>query len=229
MEIFSVEFFTALLAIIVTDLVLAGDNAIVIGLAARKLPKDQQKRSIIWGTVGAIIIRAIATLVVVYLLNIPGLQLIGGILLLFITYKFISDEDSHDEVKSGNTLGDAIRTIIIADAAMGIDNVLAVAGAAQGSFVLVILGLIISIPVVVWCSTIILKFMEKYPVIILIGAGVLAWTASKMIVQEPFLHEIFSTKFAQYSFSIIVISIVIGIGYKKLENREGQHQQEKNS
>lgn len=216
MDFFSVEFFTALLAIVVTDLVLAGDNAIVIGLAARKLPKDQQKKAIIWGTVGAIIIRAIATLVVVYLLNIPGLHLIGGLLLLWIAYKFISDEDSQDDVKSGETLWDAIRTIIIADAAMGIDNVLAVAGAAQGNFLLVIIGLLISIPVVVWGSTIILKFMEKYPVIIVIGAGVLAWTASKMIVNETFLSRLFASEWIKYAFEIVVIGIVIGIGYRKI-------------
>ncbi|EFV76643.1 TerC family protein [Cytobacillus oceanisediminis] len=215
MDIFSVEFIISLLTIIVTDLILAGDNAIVIGLAARKLPKEQQKKAIILGTVGAIIIRTIATIVVVYLLKVPGLHLIGGVLLLWITYKFISDEDSH-KVKTQDTLWDAIRTIIIADAAMGIDNVLAVAGAAQGSFLLVILGLFISIPVVVWCSTIILKFMEKYPIIIVFGSGVLAWTASKMIAEEPILGGIFTTKIALYSFEVLVVAVVIAIGYKKI-------------
>lgn len=188
MDLFSIEFFTALLSIVVIDLVLAGDNAIVIGLAARNLPKEQQKKVIIWGTVGAIVIRAIATMLVVYLLKIPGLLLVGGIILIWIAYKLITEEDGH-EVQSGDSIWAAIRTIIIADAVMGLDNVLAVAGAAHGSFLLVILGLLISIPIVVWGSTIILKFIEKYPFIILVGAAVLAWTAAKMIVKEPFFKE----------------------------------------
>jgi YjbE family integral membrane protein len=214
MDFFSIEFFTALLSIVVIDLVLAGDNAIVIGLAARKLPKDQQKKVIIWGTIGAIIIRAIATMLVVYLLKIPGLLLIGGILLIWIAYKLITEEDSHD-VQSGDSVLAAIRTIIIADAAMGLDNVLAVAGAAHGSLLLVFLGLLISIPIVVWGSTIILKFMEKYPIIILVGAAVLAWTATKMIVKEPFIKVFFTEEWVKYSFEFIVVAAVISIGYLK--------------
>jgi YjbE family integral membrane protein len=214
MDFFSIEFFTALLSIVVIDLVLAGDNAIVIGLAARKLPKDQQKKVIIWGTIGAIIIRAIATMLVVYLLKIPGLLLIGGILLIWIAYKLITEEDSHD-VQSGDSVLAAIRTIIIADAAMGLDNVLAVAGAAHGSLLLVFLGLLISIPIVVWGSTIILKFMEKYPIIILVGAAVLAWTATKMIVKEPFIKGFFTEEWVKYSFEFIVVAAVISIGYLK--------------
>jgi YjbE family integral membrane protein len=229
MDFFSIEFFTALLSIVVIDLVLAGDNAIVIGLAARNLPKNQQKKAIIWGTVGAIIIRAIATMLVVYLLNIPGLHLIGGLLLLWIAYKLMTEEDQH-EVKSSNSLLAAIWTIVIADAAMGIDNVLAVAGAAGGSFVLVLIGLLISIPVVVWGSTIIIKFMEKYPIIIFIGAAVVTWTASKMIVKEPFLSGIFAKAWIQYAFEFIVVVIVISIGYtKNKQNKTHNREQEKSA
>lgn len=224
MDLFSIEFFTALLSIVVIDLVLAGDNAIVIGLAARNLPKEQQKKVIIWGTVGAIVIRAIATMLVVYLLKIPGLLLVGGIILIWIAYKLITEEDGH-EVQSGDSIWAAIRTIIIADAVMGLDNVLAVAGAAHGSFLLVILGLLISIPIVVWGSTIILKFIEKYPFIILVGAAVLAWTAAKMIVKEPFLKNIFTEDWAKYAFELIVVTAIVGIGYMKnkrdkVNNRE---------
>ncbi|MBM7660080.1 YjbE family integral membrane protein [Bacillus mesophilus] len=211
MELFSPEFFSALLAIIMIDLVLAGDNAIVIGLAARNLPKHMQKKVIIWGTVGAIAIRAIATVLVVWLLKIPGLLVVGGVLLLWVAYKLLIEDKEHN-VESGSNFWAAIRTIIIADALMGLDNVLAVAGAAHGSFLLVILGLLISIPIVVWGSTIILKFVERYPIIITIGAAVLAWTASKMIVGEPFLKPYFANPGIKYGFEILMIAIVLGLG-----------------
>lgn len=211
MELFSAEFFSALLAIIIIDLVLAGDNAIVIGLAARNLPKALQKKVIIWGTVGAIAIRAVATMAVVWLLKIPGLLLVGGILLLWVAYKLLVEDKGHDVGPAGNFWA-AIRTIIIADALMGLDNVLAVAGAAHGSFLLVVIGLIISIPIVVFGSTIILKFVDRFPIIITLGAAVLAWTASKMIVGEPFMKEYFINPWFKYGFELFVIALVIGTG-----------------
>jgi YjbE family integral membrane protein len=222
MELFSVEFLSALISIIIIDLVLAGDNAIVIGLAARNLPKHQQKQTIIWGTVGAIVIRALATLAVVWLLKIPGLLLVGGILLVWIAYKLLVEEKGHD-VEAGSSMWEAIRTIIIADALMGLDNVLAVAGAAHGSFLLVILGLLISVPIVVWGSTLILKWIERFPIIVTIGAGILAWTASKMIVDEPFLKEYFANPFVKYGFELLVVAgvIIVGTMKKAKENKKG--------
>ncbi len=208
------EFLTALLAIIMIDLVLAGDNAIVIGLAARNLPKEKQKKVILWGTAGAVILRVIATVAVVWLLKVPGLMLVGGVLLVWIAYKLLVEEKGHD-VKAGESTWAAIRTIIIADAAMGIDNVLAVAGAAHGSILLVILGLAISVPIVVWGSTILIKWMERYPIIITIGAGILAWTAAKMIVGEAFLKPFFENGFVKYGFEIIVIAAVLGLAKLK--------------
>jgi YjbE family integral membrane protein len=221
-ELFSAEFLSALISIIIIDLVLAGDNAIVIGLAARNLPKHQQKKTIIWGTVGAIIIRALATLAVVWLLKIPGLLLVGGILLVWIAYKLLVEEKGHD-VEAGSSMWEAIRTIIIADALMGLDNVLAVAGAAHGSPLLVILGLLVSVPIVVWGSTLILKWIERFPIIVTIGAGVLAWTASKMIVDEPLLKEYFANPFVKYGFELLVVAgvIIIGTMKKAKENKEG--------
>jgi YjbE family integral membrane protein len=191
MEFFSPEFWSLVFSIVIIDLVLAGDNAIVIGLAARHVPKEQQKKVIMWGTLGAIVVRSIFTLVVVWLLKIPGLLLLGGLLLIWIAYKLLVEEKKHDNMKLGDSLWAAIKTIIIADAVMGLDNVLAVAGAAHGNFILVIVGLLISIPIVVWGSTIILHWVERYPAIIYIGAGVLAWTASKMIADEAFLAHFF--------------------------------------
>lgn len=209
------EFLTALFTIVVIDLVLAGDNAILIGLAARNLPKQQQKKVILWGSIGAIIIRTIATLAVVTLLAIPGLRLVGGLLLVMIAYKLLIEENDHNNIKAGTSFWGAVRTVIIADALMGLDNVLAVAGAAHGNFLLVTIGLLISIPVVMWGSTIILKFIEKYPVIITIGAGVLAWTASKMIVAEPLIKSYFSNGFIKYGFELLVVAAVVGAGMYK--------------
>jgi len=224
MEIFlTAEFWSALFAIIVIDLVLAGDNAIVIGLAARKLPKHQQKQAIIWGTVGAVVIRALATLAVVWLLQIPGLLLVGGLMLVWIAYKLLSDQKDHESITAENSMWAAIRTIIIADAVMGLDNVIAVAGAAHGSYLLVVLGLLISVPIMVWGSTVILKVMERFPVVIYIGAGVLAWTAAGMITKEPMIHGYFaSNPVLNWGLHILVIAGVILLGKWK----NGQQQKE---
>lgn len=195
MDMFSAEFFSALMAIIVIDLVLAGDNAIVIALVARKLPQHLQRITIIGGTIGAVVVRVTMTLAIVWLLNVPGLLLVGGLLLVWIAYKLLApvQEEKKGVDLSGSRIGlwAAIRTIIVADAVMGLDNVLGVAGAAQGEFMLVIVGLLISIPIMIVGSTLILKWVERYPVIIYLGAAVLAWTAAKMIGQEPVMNEFF--------------------------------------
>jgi len=213
------EFISGLLAIIMIDLVLAGDNAILIGLAARKLPKEQQKKVIIWGAVGAIVIRIIATLLVVWLLEVPGLHLIGGLLLVWIAYKLLIDEEEHD-VKPADSMWAAIKTIIIADALMGLDNVLAVAGASHGNFALVVIGLLVSIPVVMYGSTLILKLIERFPFIIIIGAGILGWTAAKMIVAEPFMHDYFANPFIKYGFEAIVVFGILFAGISRQKNIE---------
>lgn len=193
MDMFSAEFLSALMAIIVIDLVLAGDNAIVIALVARKLPQHLQRITIIGGTLGAVVVRVTMTLAIVWLLNVPGLLLVGGLLLVWIAYKLLApvQEEKKGVHLSAAQVGlwAAIRTIIVADAVMGLDNVLGVAGAAQGDFMLVVVGLLISIPIMIVGSTLILKWVERYPVIIYVGATVLAWTAAKMIVQEPVINE----------------------------------------
>lgn len=176
-------------AIVVINLMLSGDNAIVIALAARSVPQRLQKHAIVFGTVGAVVVRIAMTLGVVWLLEIPGLLFVGGVALIWIGYKLLipeddSDESSHHPAKA-RTMWGAIRTIIVADIVMGVDNVIGVAGAAQGSYVLVILGLLTSIPIVVWGSTWLLKWVERYPLIVYLGAGVLLWTAATMIAHEP--------------------------------------------
>ncbi|RKN85801.1 TerC family protein [Paenibacillus ginsengarvi] len=212
MEWFTGEMLSALLMIIVIDLVLAGDNAIVIGMAARNLPKEQQKKAIIWGTVGAVVIRAVATLAVVWLLAIPGLLLVGGLFLVWIAIKLLTEEKNHDNVKAGTSLGAAIRTIVIADAVMGIDNILAVAGAAHGSFALVVVGLAISVPVMVWGSTLVLKLIERFPATMYIGAAVLALTSAKMIVDEKFIKAWIGEGVLKWTIVAVIVVIVMGIG-----------------
>jgi YjbE family integral membrane protein len=192
MELFSTPWWSALLAIILIDLVLAGDNAIVIALAARNLPTHLQKKAIVWGTFGAIAVRAVMTVGVVWLLKIPGLMLVGGLGLLWIAYKLLADQGEKEHTGPvASTFWGAMKTIVIADALMGVDNVLGVAGAAHGSFDLVVIGLLVSVPIVVYGSTIVLKLVERFPIIIKLGAAVLAFTAAKMIVSEPVLDAIY--------------------------------------
>jgi len=192
MEFFSAGWWSALLAIILIDLVLAGDNAIVIALAARNLPPKLQRKAVIWGTVGAIAVRSAMTVGVVWLLKIPGLMLVGGLGLVWIAYRLLASQDSGDEHGPvASTFWGAMKTIVVADALMGVDNVLGVAGAAHGAFDLVVIGLLVSVPIVVFGSTVVLKLVERFPIIIQAGAAVLAFTAAKMIVSEPMLATVF--------------------------------------
>jgi YjbE family integral membrane protein len=222
------EFWSALAAIVVIDLVLAGDNAIVIALAARSLPKAVQRRAVIWGTVGAVAVRASLTVAVLWLLEIPGLMAAGGALLAWIAYRLLAGNDDGKDHEVAPAVGfwTAMRTIVIADAVMGLDNVLAVAGAAHGSVVLVVAGLVISIPIVVWGSTLILHWMERFPSLLYVGGAVLAWTAAKMLADDPLVHDRFlmdrpGLKTALY---IIVIAGVLGAAW--LRSRRDATQKE---
>lgn len=212
MEFLSPAWFSALLAIILIDLVLAGDNAIVIALAARSLPPHLQKKAIVWGTIGAIAVRSVMTIGVVWLLKIPGLMLVGGLGLVWIAYKLLvpQPEGEHGGPVA-NTFWGAMKTIVVADALMGVDNVLGVAGAAHGAFDLVIIGLLISIPIVVWGSTLVLKLVDRYPVITYLGSGVLAFTAAKMVVSEPLLDPVFDPNMAARwaTYAILVAGVLV--------------------
>jgi YjbE family integral membrane protein len=233
MELFSMPWWSALLAIILIDLVLAGDNAIVIALAARNLPPEHQNKAIMWGTVGAIVVRSAMTVGVVWLLKIPGLLLVGGLGLLWIAFKLISDtsEDEH-EGSGATTFWGAMKTIIVADALMGVDNVLGVAGAANGDFTLVVLGLLISIPIVVLGSKLVLQLVEKWPVIIHLGAAVLAFTAAQMIINEKLLDPIFDggetiNLLARGATYVVAVAGVLGLGWwatRRQENPENETQ-----
>ncbi len=221
MELFSPEFYSALLTIIAIDLILAGDNAIVIGMAARNLPQAQQRKAVLWGTAGAVGIRIIATLLVVQLLSVPWLNLVGGLLLVWIAYKLLVQPKSHGDIKAGHTLAQSIRTIIIADAAMGIDNVVAVAGAAHGDTLLVILGLIISVPVVVWGSTLFIRLINRYAWIVYAGAAILAYTGAKMISHEKSFQAFFDAHPARiWLLSAVVIGLTLLTGWLAGKRKE---------
>jgi YjbE family integral membrane protein len=215
MEFLSAPWWSALLAIILIDLVLAGDNAIVIALAARSLPAQLQKKAIVWGTVGAIAVRSLMTIGVVWLLQVPGLMGLGGAALLWIAYRLVAQDggnDAHGPVAS--TFWGAMRTIVVADALMGVDNVLGVAGAAHGAFDLVVIGLVVSVPIVVFGSTMVLKLVGRFPAIIHLGAAVLAFTAAKMIIGEPLLRDLFDpSAIARWSTYAVCIAGVLGAGW----------------
>lgn len=210
------HFLSSLIAIIIIDLSLAGDNAVVIALAARRLPRHHQRQAIAWGTIGAVALRIAMTVAVVYLLKLPGLMLAGGIALIPIGWNLLRQNDIHADphVKQSTTLLAAIRTIILADALMGLDNVLGIAGAAKGHVGLVVIGLLISVPVVVWGSTLILKLMERFPIIIYIGAGTIAWTASRMISSDRFFGGWFDAHaWAPWLLDVVLVGGVCGFGY----------------
>jgi len=219
MDILSMEFLSALFSIIVLDLVLAGDNAVVIALASRSLSKEIRNKAIYIGTLGAIVIRTIMTLFAVWLLTIPYLQAIGGLVLIPVAYKLLKQEAEGENIKASSSFWGAIKTIIVADAVMGIDNVLAIAGAAHGDFLLVIIGLLISVPIVVWGSKGIGTLMIKYPILIYVGSGILTWTAGTMVVHDktigPCLVGLSSMTAIGIPLGITVVVLSLGCLFNK--------------
>lgn len=208
-------FWSGLASIILIDLVLAGDNAIVIAMAARNLPRDHQFRAIFWGTAGAILVRVAMTAGVIWLLKLPGLMLIGGVLLIPIAWRLLKQGDaaSHQAHAARGFWG-AIFTIMIADALMGLDNVLGIAGASGGHLGLVALGLLVSVPLVVWGSSLLLRLIERFPVIIYIGAGAIAWTAARMLSNDQLVEPWFDAHaWAPYALDAVLVFGVIGIGW----------------
>ncbi|WP_093137511.1 TerC family protein [Salinibacillus kushneri] len=203
----------SILAIIGIDLVLGGDNAIVIALASRNLPRSQRNKAIIWGTGLAICIRVLLTAVALYLLQIPFLKLVGGLLLIYIAIHLLTDDEDEPDIKGSDNLLSAIKTIVFADVVMGFDNVIALAGASGGNIILVIIGLLISVPIIIWGSKIILLFMEKFPILVYIGASILAYTAGEMILGEERLQSLFEQYYAlQYILPIATILFVVIVG-----------------
>jgi len=184
----SAEFWVGLIKIIGVNIILSGDNAVVIALAARSLPPKQQTQAIIWGSGAAIVMRILLTLFAVALLTLPWLKIVGSLLLFWIGVKLLVPEDDDAEIEASDQLLAAIKTILIADLVMSLDNVIAVAAAAGGSVLLLILGLAISIPLVIFGATLLLKLMERFPVIITIGGALIGWVAGEMLVTDPALE-----------------------------------------
>ncbi|MBC8024021.1 MAG: TerC family protein [Burkholderiales bacterium] len=208
------EFWTALLKIIGVNIVLSGDNAVVIALAARSLPPKQQKQAIFWGSAAAIIMRIVLTLFAVALLGLPWLKLIGSVLLLWIGVKLLLPEAHEPDIDASDNLWAAIKTILIADLVMSVDNVIAVAAAAGGHWGLLMIGLAISIPLVIFGATLLLKLMERWPIIITIGAGLLGFVAGEMAWEDQGV-EGFTSQFpamAKYVVALIGAAFVVGLG-----------------
>jgi len=185
----STEFWLGLLQITLINIVLSGDNAVVIALAARSLPQEQQKKAVMWGAGAAVIMRILLTIIAVKLLAMPYLKIIGAALLFWIAVNLLVPEDEEANVDSSDNLVKAIKTILIADLVMSLDNVIGVAAAAKGNMTLLVLGLAISIPLVIFGATILMKLMERWPIIITIGAGLLGWVAGEMLMTDPVWAE----------------------------------------
>ena len=192
MEYFNDTWVIAVLQIIAIDIVLGGDNAIIIALACRNLPKHQRRAGILWGTAGAIILRVILVFFATSLMEIPVLRLVGGILLILIGIKLLTEVETHDldgKINQSSKLLTAIRTIIIADFVMSLDNALAITAAAKGDIGLVIFGLLLSVPIIIWGSALILRLMERFPFIITAGAGLLGWLGGGLMISDKLLAE----------------------------------------
>ena len=186
LDLSSAAFWIAVGQIIAIDIVLSGDNAVVIALACRNLSPEQRKTGIFWGVAGAVSLRVVLTVFAALVMNLPWLKMVGGLLLIWIAVKLMlpEDEEGHDIEASANLWG-AVKTIVVADFVMSLDNVIGVAGAAQGSLVLLLFGLAVSIPLIVWSSQVILRWMERWPWIVLLGAGLLGYVAGQMIFTDP--------------------------------------------
>jgi YjbE family integral membrane protein len=215
MDLFSAQFLGALLQVMLVNIVLSGDNAVVIALAARNLAPRHRKLAIIWGSLGAIVLRVVLTIVAVQLLMIPFLQFVGALLLVWIAVKLLieTDEPTQAHHAHGELLG-AIKTILVADVVMSLDNTLAIAGVAKGDATLLIIGLVLSVPLIVFGSTLIMKIMDRFPVVVYLGAALIAWTAGEMIDSDaavrPWLPDVFH---GTYWLPLSITIVVIGYGW----------------
>ena len=217
MELFALEWWLALATIIAIDLVLAGDNAVVIAMAADTLPKRMQKRAVIYGTGGAILVRVVFSVFAVYLLTIPYLKAVGGLLLFWIAYKLVAGKNtsSKHDMANVNSFAHAMMLIVVADAVMGIDNIIAIAGAAKGDVPLVVIGLLVSIPIVMYGSFFILSMIKRHPWIIWVGGALLGYVGGEMIVSDVKMAEAyFDDNMVQaYTLRFLAAALMFGLGW----------------
>ncbi|MBP2634878.1 MAG: integral rane protein, YjbE family [Firmicutes bacterium] len=207
------EFLVALASIMMVNIVLSGDNAVVIAMASRCLPQKQQKMAILWGSAGAIGLRVILTLVAVVLLQIPYVQFIGGILLVWIAAKLLMEDKGEEDIEAGTSFVAAVKTIIIADLVMSLDNTLAIAAVAKGDYLLLGLGLALSIPLIIFGSQIIIKLMDKFPIIVYVGAGLIAWTAGEMMMDDHKIGSAIHAVIPEWLLPLAVTLGVLALGY----------------
>lgn len=219
-EFLTVHFWVAVGQIIMIDILLGGDNAVVIALACRKLPAHQRFKGILWGTAGAIVLRVVLIAFALSLLQIPYLKLIGAALLVWIGVKLLAppDDDGHDSIQGSDKLWAAVKTVIVADLVMSVDNVIAIAGAATGAgeehqLLLVVFGLLVSIPIIVWGSQLVLKLMDRFPIIIVLGGMLLGWIAGTMTVSDPAVRGLLpQTAVWTYGAGLAGAVLVYGLG-----------------
>lgn len=219
---FGPDFWIALSQIILINIVLSGDNAVVIALACRSLPKQQQKKAILFGSVGAIVLRIVLTFFAVYLLSLPYLKLVGAALLLWIGVGLLKGDDGEEDMEGHANLAAAIKTIIIADIVMSLDNVIGVAAAAKGNVPLLVIGLVISIPLIIFGSSLLLKVMQRFPVIITVGAALLGWVAGEMAITDPAIKTLVAQQHALHTIAPIAGAILVVAVGKWLMNRNAQ-------
>ncbi len=234
-EFFQTLHWGAIFQIILIDILLGGDNAVIIALACRNLPKKQRMQGILWGTAGAIFLRVILIAFALVLLDIPFLKVVGGALLLWIGVKLLlPEEDEHGNVTSATTVWTAVKTILIADLVMSLDNVIAIAGAAQNTHAAhqiyyVIFGLVVSVPIIIWGSTLVLKLIDRFPLVVTFGAGLLGWIAGGMLVTDVFVVQQFGEISATTKLIAEVIGVIFVIGLGKwLASRRSSKQGEAN-
>ncbi len=220
MDLSSTSFWLALGSIIATNILLSGDNAVVIALASRNLPPKQQKQAIFWGSAAAIVLRIILTITAVQLLTMPYLKMVGAVLLLYIGIQLMADSDDDGDMHGHTNIWGAIKTILIADLVMSLDNVVAVAAAAQkgpeeSRLLLLLIGLGLSIPLIIFGSTLLLKVMERFPIIIVLGAALLGLLAGEMFVDDPAIKAFMDSNLMEphTTFQVIGVALVVGVGY----------------
>ena len=220
LEFFATLHWGAVLQIIVVDILLGGDNAVVIALACRNLPPAQRTRGVLLGTMGAIVLRVALISFAVVLLDIPFLKFVGGLMLLWIGVKLMTPDHGDPNINPSDRLWTAVKTIIVADAVMSLDNVIAVAGAAEAAdpqhrLALVIFGLLVSIPLIVWGSTLVLKLLDRFPIVIALGAGLLGWIAGGLLIDDPFMDRWSWTNLqsAEYAAQVAGAVFVLAIGW----------------
>lgn len=204
------ENLTVLMSIFMINMVLSGDNAVVIALASRKLPLKQQRAAVLVGSAGAIVLRIILTIVIALLLKIPLLQAIGAILLIYVAIKLVKEDDPGEESHVAENFVQAIRIIIFADLIMSLDNTLAIAAVSNGNWLMLVIGLATSIPIIIFCAQIILRLMKKFPAIIYIGAGILGWTAGVMFVEDKMVYDYLYSNYGHFM-DILHVAVPAGI------------------